>query len=154
MLPQVSPYDVLCAGRWRAALLTTFSLSLSFFEAVPLHALRKAGAQDIGILADMTGYQASLAEAGVSGVGRTYDLVPVKVASGCFHPKIMILDGADGLRATVSSGNLTFGGWGYNVETLDLLVPTRLRAPSPTWQTSLSTSRCTSKKGGSSPPSV
>lgn len=125
MLPQVSPYDVLCAGRWRAALLTTFSLSLSFFEAVPLHALRKAGAQDIGILADMTGYQASLAEAGVSDVGRTYDLVPVKVASGCFHPKIMILDGADGLRATVSSGNLTFGGWGHNVETLDLFVPTQ-----------------------------
>jgi hypothetical protein len=123
MIPLVSPYDVLRASKWHAALLTTFSLSLSFFEAVPLHALRKAGAQDIGILADVVGYQASLAEAGVSDVGRTYDLVPLKVASGCFHPKIMLLDGPDGLRATVGSGNLTFGGWGHNVETLDLLVP-------------------------------
>lgn len=124
MIPLVSPYDVLRAGKWHAALLTTFSLSLSFFEAVPLHALRKAGAQDIGILADVVGYQASLAEAGVSDVGRTYDLVPLKAAGGCFHPKIMLLDGPDGLRATVGSGNLTFGGWGHNVETLDLLVPT------------------------------
>lgn len=123
MIPLVSPYDVLCAGKWHTALLTTFSLSLSFFEAVPLHALRKAGAQDIGILADVTGYQASLAEAGVSDVGRTYDLVPFKVATGCFHPKIMLLDGPEGVRATVGSGNLTFGGWGHNVETLDLLVP-------------------------------
>lgn len=123
MIPSASPYDVICAGRWHSALLTTFSLSLSFFEAVPLHALRKAGARDIGILADIVGYQSSLAEAGVSDVGRTYDVVPLKVASGCFHPKIMILDGPDGPRATVGSGNLTFGGWGHNVETMDLLVP-------------------------------
>ncbi|GJD34004.1 hypothetical protein [Methylobacterium aerolatum] len=123
MIPLVSPYEVLCAGKWRAALFTTFSLSLSFFEAVPLHALRKAGAQDIGILADVVGYRASLAEAGVSDVGRTYDLVPLKVGGGCFHPKIMLLDGPDGLRATVGSGNLTFGGWGHNVEVMDLLVP-------------------------------
>lgn len=123
MLTSISPYEVIRSGRWHTALLTTFSLSLSFFEAVPLHALRKAGAQDVGILADLMGYQASLAEAGVSDVGRTYDLVPLKVATGCFHPKLMLLDGPDGLRATVGSGNLTFGGWGHNIETLDLLVP-------------------------------
>lgn len=123
MLPSVSPYEVLRASGWRSALLTTFSLSLSFFEAVPLHALRKSGAQNIAILADLAGYQASLAEAGVSDVGRTYDLVPLKVSGGCFHPKIMLLDGADGPHATVGSGNLTFGGWGHNIETLDLLVP-------------------------------
>lgn len=123
MLPSASPYDILRAARWRSALLTTFSLSLGFFEAVPLHALRNAGTLDVSILADLAGYQASLAEAGATDVGRTYDLIPLKIPGGCFHPKIMMLDGADGLRATVGSGNLTFGGWGHNVETLDLLVP-------------------------------
>lgn len=123
MLSTLSPYDVLSAGKWRSALFTTFSLSLSFFEAVPLHALRRAGAQEISILADLVGYQASLAESGVADVGRTYDLVPLRATTGCFHPKVIVLEGEAGMRATVGSGNLTFGGWGFNIETVDYLAP-------------------------------
>lgn len=124
MISQLSPYDVLKAGKWHSALFTTFSLSLSFFEAVALHALRTGGARDIGILADIVGYRASLSEAGVADAGRSYNLVPLSVAGGrFFHPKIMVLVGEDGVRATVGSGNLTFGGWGHNIECIDYLAP-------------------------------
>jgi hypothetical protein len=124
MLQKLSPYEILAADRWHSALFTTFSLSLSFFEAVPLHALRARGARNIGILTDIVGYRASLSEAGVADAGRTYDLVPVRLSTGYFfHPKIMILAGDDGPRAAVGSGNLTFGGWGHNVEVLEYLAP-------------------------------
>lgn len=93
MISQLSPYDVLKAGKWHSALFTTFSLSLSFFEAVALHALRTGGARDIGILADIVGYRASLSEAGVADAGRSYNLMPLSIAGGrFFHPKIMVLE--------------------------------------------------------------
>jgi hypothetical protein len=34
MLQKLSPYEILASEKWHSALFTTFSLSLSFFEAV------------------------------------------------------------------------------------------------------------------------
>src|SRR2546426_10488821 len=62
-------------------------------------------------------------EAGVTQVGRTYELAPVLVDHGIFHPKIMLLLGPDGPRAVIGSGNLTFNGWGGNLELLGYLAP-------------------------------
>ncbi|GMO20757.1 hypothetical protein BwSF21_14820 [Bradyrhizobium ottawaense] len=79
------------------------------------------------ILADIEGYRTSLADAGAVGAGRNYDIVPVSVKpAGVFHPKISVLVAENGaVRATIGSGNLTFGGWGYNTEVLDVLAPER-----------------------------
>src|SRR3954470_8638463 len=102
MLQMLSPYEILASEKWHSALFTTFSVSLSFFEAVPLHALRARGARSIGILTDIVGYRASLSEAGVADAGRTYDLVPLRLSTGFFfHPKIMLLASDNTLRATV-----------------------------------------------------
>ena len=128
MLPTFKPYDLLSATSWDAALFTTFSLSLSFFEAVPLHALRRAGARDIAVITDIVGYSASLSEAGAADVGRRYGITPLEVPQGCFHAKIGLLHGKDGLRATVGSGNLTFGGWGRNIEVTEYLSPSEAPA--------------------------
>lgn len=119
----ISPRDVLLAGPWSEALFTTFSLSLAFFEAIPLHALRQANCRSVTIFADLVGYQASIGEAGLRDVGRRYNLIPVAVSGGLFHPKIAILLGQAGPRVMVGSGNLTFGGWGHNLELLDYLAP-------------------------------
>jgi len=75
----------------------------------------------------MEGYRASLADAGAVGAGRSYDVVPVEAKPhGVFHPKIGVLIDEDGTtRATVGSGNLTFGDWGYNTEVLEVLAPAR-----------------------------
>lgn len=78
------------------------------------------------MLSDIEGYRASLADVGAVGVGRDYDLVPVRCRTGVFHPKIALMtDEAGEIRATVGSGNLTFGGWGYNNEILEYLRPGR-----------------------------
>lgn len=120
----VHPLDVVRAGRWTRALFGTFALSLGFFEAAPLRALRRVGANDIRILADVSGVAASLGEGGAREVGRTYSLDPVAVPAGCFHPKFVLLDGEDGPRLIIGSGNLTFGGWGRNLELCEVLSPT------------------------------
>lgn len=117
------PLNVIQAGRWTRALFGTFALSLGFFEAAPLRALRRSGANDIRILADISGVAASLGEAGAREVGRTYSLDAIAVPTGCFHPKFVLLDGEDGPRLVIGSGNLTFGGWGRNLELCEVLSP-------------------------------
>ena len=119
----VHPLEVVRAGRWTRALFGTFALSLGFFEAAPLRALRRVGARDIRILSDVSGVAASLGEAGAREVGRTYAVDAIEVPAGCFHPKFILLDGEDGPRLVIGSGNLTFGGWGRNLELCEVLSP-------------------------------
>jgi hypothetical protein len=119
----VHPLDVVRAGRWTRALFGTFALSLGFFEAAPLRALRRVGANDIRILSDVSGVAASLGEAGAREVGRSYAVDAVAMPAGCFHPKFILLDGEDGPRLVIGSGNLTFGGWGRNLELCEVLSP-------------------------------
>jgi hypothetical protein len=123
MTEQLSQRDIIAAGRWDAALFSTYSLSLSFFEAVPLHALRRSGCRSISILADAEGYRSSLSEAGAEQAGRSYSLSPIVIKNGIFHPKLMVLAGAEDLVASIGSGNLTFSGWGGNLELVDYVTP-------------------------------
>ncbi|MDL2399461.1 hypothetical protein [Rhizobium mayense] len=124
-LQPFSPRDLISSNAWSSILFTTYSLSLSFLEAIPLSAVYKSY-KNFTVISDIEGYRASLADVGAVGVGRDYDLVPVRCRTGVFHPKIALLADEDGnIRATVGSGNLTFGGWGYNNEVLDYLSPGR-----------------------------
>ena len=77
---------------------------------------------EICVLIDAEGYASSLMERGAARVGRDYTLIPV-LAPGVFHPKCTYLSGPDGDLLLVGSGNLTFGGYGRNVEVLDVLQP-------------------------------
>ncbi len=116
--PMISQRDLLLANKWTSLFFTTYSLSLSFLEAAALSAVARSYL-DCTILADIEGYRSSLADAGAVEVGRRYDVVPIKVRRGIFHPKVAIMaDGEGNVRAGVGSGNLTFGGWGYNSEIL------------------------------------
>ncbi|WP_025660149.1 hypothetical protein [Rhizobium sp. IBUN] len=121
-----SPRDLIASNSWSSVLLTTYSLSLSFLEAIPLASVYRSY-RNFTVISDIEGYRASLADVGAVGVGRDYDVVPVKCSPGVFHPKIALLaDEKNGeIRATVGSGNLTFGGWGYNNEVIELLRPGR-----------------------------
>ncbi|WP_417433676.1 hypothetical protein [Hoeflea sp.] len=113
------------ASNWSSILFTTYSISLSFLEAVPLAAVNSSF-KNFTVLADIEGYLSSLSDVGAIGVGRYYDLVPIKITNGVFHPKVSLLaDEAGNIRATIGSGNLSFGGWGYNNEVLEVLRPGR-----------------------------
>src|ERR1043165_3891264 len=113
--------EVLEGQRWRKALFTTYTLSLTFFESIILRALRSANCDDISVVTDADGYRSSLMERGASGVGYEYHLIPIGLRKGVFHPKCCYLVGEDADVLVVGSGNLTFGGFGRNLEVLDCL---------------------------------
>lgn len=118
----MNPLELIGAARWKRAAFTTFSLSLSFFEAVVLDALVRGGSSGLIIFSDPVGVRAALSEQGARRVGREYDLEPVACNTGCFHPKVTALIGEDA-HLLVGSGNLSFGGWGANLELVDHLHP-------------------------------
>lgn len=116
--------DIAGGADWKRVVFTSYALSLAFFETVVMDALARAGAQDISLLCDLQGVRASLAETGVRGVGREYRLEPVALFNGlAFHPKIGAFIGEDQAFITLGSGNLTFGGWASNLETVEVLHP-------------------------------
>ena len=116
--------DVLDGQKWETALFTTYTLSLTFFESIILRALRGAHCTDIWVVADADGYRSSLMERGANGVGYEYRLIPIGLRKGVFHPKVCYLVGTDGDLLLVGSGNLTFGGFGRNLEVLESLSST------------------------------
>ena len=119
----LAPLDLVSAYPWRRAVFTTYSLSLSFFEAVILDALVRGGGREALILADVQGIRASLSEQGAHRVGKDYEVEPVSVTGGVFHPKLSVLSAGEECHVLVGSGNLTFGGWGGNCEVLEHLHP-------------------------------
>lgn len=120
----LAPLNLVSAHPWQRVTFTTYALSLSFFEAVILDALIRGGGREAIILADVHGVRASLSEQGAQRVGKDYNVEPVSVSSGyAFHPKISVLWDEEECHVLVGSGNLTFNGWGGNVEFLEHLHP-------------------------------
>ena len=113
--------DALKGQRWEKALFTTYSLSLTFFESIVLRALQEIECPEIWVIADAVGYRSSLMERGSHGVGYEYHLVPIGLRNGVFHPKCCYLVGPDSDLLVVGSGNLTFGGFGRNLEVIEIL---------------------------------
>ena len=120
----MNPLDLIAAQPWQRAVFTTYALSLSFFEAVILDSLIRGRSRNATILSDVEGVRMSLSEKGAQRVGKDYALEPVAVnQGGVFHPKLTILIGSEGPHVLVGSGNLTFNGWGGNLEAVEHLHP-------------------------------
>lgn len=75
------------------------------------------------MLADIDGVRSAMSEHGARRVGRDYDLEPIAVSGGVFHAKLSALAAPDDTHLLVGSGNLTFGGWGGNLESVEHLHP-------------------------------
>src|SRR5689334_13499457 len=114
--------DLIRSESWEKALFTTYSLSLTFFESILLRELRQSGCRDIWIAVDGDGYRSSLMERRSHSVGQEYHLVPLVLPNGVFHPKCCYLVGDSHDVLAIGSGNLTFGGFGRNIEVLDILA--------------------------------
>ena len=103
-----------------SVLLTTYTFSLSYFEAAILPTLRRNGCRNIAVLVDQSHYLGSLDESHSSHVGRGYRLIPVQAPGGeIFHPKVAYFLCEESDTFVVSSGNLTFPGQGGNLECID-----------------------------------
>ena len=119
----IAPLHLIAARPWQRAAFTTYALSLSFFESVVLDALVRGNAREALILADVDGVRAAVSEQGARRVGRDYEVEPVAVDTGVFHPKLTVLTTDGECHLLVGSGNLTFGGWGGNFEVIEHLHP-------------------------------
>ncbi len=120
----MNPVDLVSSAPWTRVVFSTYALSLSFFEAVILDALLRGRARGALILSDLDGVRAALSEEGARRVGRDYEISPVVCnRPGVFHPKISVLANEVDAHLLVGSGNLTFSGWGGNLEVIEHLHP-------------------------------
>jgi hypothetical protein len=83
--------------------------------------LVRGGGRSALILSDVDGVRGALSEQGARRAGKEYDIEPIAVSTGVFHPKITALVGQEECHLIVGSGNLTFGGWGGNFEIFEHL---------------------------------
>jgi hypothetical protein len=113
--------ELIRSGAWSHVLCTSYALSLSFFEAVILNDLAARATPLCRLLIDTEGVRAALEEFGPQHAGRMYEIAPVSVDKGCFHPKIVLLANKDDAHLIIGSGNLTFSGWGRNLECFEHL---------------------------------
>lgn len=115
--------SVIKSARPRRALFTTFTLSLSWFEALVLPVLRQAQCQQIDLLVDARQAHKSTDEAASLYAGNAYRIIPVYMPkTTVFHPKIAYLQGWDDADVlTVASANLTASGHGGNLEVIDAI---------------------------------
>lgn len=102
---------------FQSTIILTYSFDPLFFERVALPDLWAAGTGDILVLADQQQVAESLQRWSeqLHHLGKSYQL-NAAATSGAFHPKLMIRLGREAGAIWLSSGNLTFGGWGANQE--------------------------------------
>jgi hypothetical protein len=117
--------EIIESGRWRRAVFTSFTLSLTYFECYILPRLRAQGCSSIDIYVDQLGYRDSLVESRSRHSGRDYTVHPVVVKGGIFHPKLTYLWSEDSTEDVllVGSGNLTYSGHGGGLEVFEILQP-------------------------------
>jgi hypothetical protein len=123
------PYEIVKSERWSFGLFTSFTLNLGFFETVVYDAWRGRRSQELVVVVDRKGYAQSLADHRAAGAGQRYKIIPVATNLGVFHPKIGFLANDTHCILMVGSGNLSFGGWGKNVELLDVVDSSETATP-------------------------
>ncbi|MCS3390366.1 hypothetical protein [Burkholderia thailandensis] len=110
-------------GRPRRALFTTYTFSISWFETIVLPALRKTGCEQIDVLVDSREERKSTDEATCLAAGIEFRVIPVLMpGKAVFHPKLVYMRGDTHDHLVVSSGNLTLGGFGKNLEVVDAVA--------------------------------
>ena len=125
------PYEIVRSERWSFGLFTSFTLNLGFFETVVYDAWRGRRSQELVVVVDRKGYAQSLADHRAAGAGQRYKIIPVVIdpGPGVFHPKLGFLANDAHCILMVGSGNLSFGGWGKNIELLDVVDSSETGTP-------------------------
>jgi hypothetical protein len=112
--------DLIKSVRPKAALFTTYTFSVSHFDAVFLPVLRSVGCQDISVLVDADEAAGSVEESHSRAAGRVYRVAPVIApGGGVFHPKLAYLAAEEDDVLAVGSGNLTASGQSIQLESFD-----------------------------------
>lgn len=111
--PPLDLADVLSRGRWREALILTYSFDLPFFESYVLPKLVQNGCRSIAVAACASWLPERLARwseaRDIAEAGLSYTLSQVSVP-GVFHPKLVLAAGLDRGAVLVGSGNISEAG--------------------------------------------
>lgn len=111
-------------ARFKGAIFLTYSLNLQFFEQLIQPKLDALGCTHVVIISDVFGYQEALSRNlhHITGVGRRYVCAPIHPnGHGVQHGKVLMLVSENRGWMLVGSGNLTFHGYGQNLELFDLI---------------------------------
>ena len=121
-MSKATPTDIITSNSWDKVLFTSYVISLSFYET-QLHrfGLARNNCRDIRIVCDKDGYLFSLGERQTRGIGNEYQVTSTLLPKGIFHPKLTWLSSEEIDVVLIGSGNLTFGGYGKNVECMDVI---------------------------------
>ncbi len=123
------------AEKLRGAVILTYTLNLNFFEQLVKSRLDRMGCSNVVILADRHGYDDALANQArsLSDVGTQYVCAPLLgPGAGVQHAKLILLVGPRDGRLLIGSGNLTFHGYGRNLELFyDLTLDVADQSPPP-----------------------
>ena len=95
------------------ALFLSYGAQLGFFERSGLAAARSLGAR-VSVVADAS--RVSVDVDAVRRAGLRYLDGRVDLPGRAFHPKLVVLAGANGATVAIGSANLTLGGWHGNAE--------------------------------------
>lgn len=127
-MTKLEPIPLLEALREQATFHTavyfTYGADLAFFEEAVLYLLWQKGCRQNLVFMDGERYADTVNDlhGSVGWAGRRYIVVPVNLGSWqSFHPKMVLLLGAERGRLLVGSGNLTFTGFGRNHEVFTCL---------------------------------
>lgn len=118
--------EMLTQGKqFRSAVLLTYSLNLQFFEQLVQPRLDALGCAHVLIISDAFGYQESIDRNlhQLNGVGRRYMCAALHSnRRGVLHSKLLMLASEKQGWMIIGSGNLTFHGYGQNLELFDQFI--------------------------------
>jgi len=106
-------------GGFAGSVFLTYTLSLNFFEQIIEPALAQAGCANALIISDPGGYAEAMrmGNKNINGVGMRYVCEPLHRANKGFqHAKVFFMAGQHFGRLLIGSGNLTYHGYGRNLE--------------------------------------
>ncbi|MFZ0735327.1 MAG: hypothetical protein WAM79_23625, partial [Candidatus Sulfotelmatobacter sp.] len=102
---------------YERAVLLTYDFDALFFERIILRDLWAGGTTDIQVIADLGRVTEAVTRwvGQARMLGRHYQLTCATL-KGAFHPKMIARFGLKGFAVWIGSGNITYGGWGSNLE--------------------------------------
>jgi hypothetical protein len=105
---------------FHSSIILSYGANLPFYEKGVLTRLWKSNSRNNLVFMDSVRYQDTVINCRdtIGYVGKRYLVIPVDLGFfQSYHPKLILLLGTDRARMLVGSGNLTFSGYGDNLET-------------------------------------
>lgn len=116
----ISLFEEIGKGGYRVSLMTTFSIDFPFYEDLLLKKMQSKGVTHHVLFADKRMCQSVINHRPPKCAGKQYSLGLME-HSQAFHPKVIMLLGKKKGLLVVGSHNVTFSGFGKNLEISNII---------------------------------